>query len=334
MSRNPPPPQPTTPDRPGVDARLVLTELFALSNLGFLGVDIALAHAVNQFENPSEWIPLYFSAGGSCALLLAQVVGRYRVGPATGPEPGSARLARTLGLAVGWLAIVLGVLGLVFHLKSQFFSMRTLKSLVYSAPFIAPLAYTGIGLLVLLNRMVSARSREWGWWVITLTAFGFAGNFVLCLADHAQNGFFRSSEWIGVVAAAYTTAALIAVMIWPQSGGILRFAVGTLAVSGVVGMLGAALHLMGNLQTESLPELYRMIRSGELRQMLGSPRLHDAFIYGAPAFAPLLFTNLAILGGLGLWGLARAHDDRSAADLEAERPRQIVADGTWLSPRV
>ena len=39
-------------------------------------------------------------------------------------------------------------------------------------------------------------------WVTFFALGGFAGNFVLSLCDHAQNGFFAASEWIPVVAGA------------------------------------------------------------------------------------------------------------------------------------
>jgi hypothetical protein len=280
-------------------------ELFALANLAFLGVDIALAHAVNQFRHPGEWLPLYYSAGATVVLLLSQLLCGYRPGPdwSVGlgcPRPIRRRLAGWLGALVGWSAIFLGVMGLIFHLKSQFFELQTLKSLVYAAPFAAPLAYTGIGLLILLNRMVDARSPEWGWWVVVLAMFGFAGNFVLCLTDHAQNGFFHVTEWIGVIAAAYTMAALVAVMVEPESKPVRWFAGAVLGAAGAVGLLGAALHLMGNLQVDSVGEVYRLIASGAWREPLASGSVPGAFLYGAPSFAPLLFTNLAVLAAIGL----------------------------------
>ena len=101
-----------------------------------------------------------------------------------------------------------GLSGVIFHLHSQFFCERTLKSLTYVAPFPAPLAYTGLGLLLIMNRMVSSRSVEWAQWLIALSAGGFAGNFVLCLTDHAVNGFYRPEEWIPVISAAFATAFL------------------------------------------------------------------------------------------------------------------------------
>jgi len=40
----------------------LLLELFVASNLAVLAADIVLAHSVNQFRKPAEYIPLYFSA--------------------------------------------------------------------------------------------------------------------------------------------------------------------------------------------------------------------------------------------------------------------------------
>ncbi len=46
---------------------------------------------------------------------------------------------------------------MIWHLRGDFFQEQTLKNLVYTAPFAAPLAYTGLGLLLILDRMVDAR---------------------------------------------------------------------------------------------------------------------------------------------------------------------------------
>ena len=39
-----------------------LVEAFALVNLGFLTLDIYLAHSFNEFRKWPEYVPLYFSA--------------------------------------------------------------------------------------------------------------------------------------------------------------------------------------------------------------------------------------------------------------------------------
>jgi hypothetical protein len=113
------------------------------------------------------------------------------------------------------------------------------------------------------------------------------GNFVLTLSDHAQNGFFSPAEWIGVVASAAAIGVLTAVVVVVDNRPLLRLCLTVLALQVVVGLLGFGLHVAANLAQPA-------------------SSLWDRFLYGAPAFAPLLFADLAILGALGLWGLERA----------------------------
>ncbi|MEZ5330846.1 MAG: hypothetical protein R2991_02065 [Thermoanaerobaculia bacterium] len=248
-------------------------ELFVLANLAFLSLDIAVAHSVNRFAEPAEWLPLAFSLLAPWVLLVALWLDRWR--------PGRQGRGRTLGLAVGWGSVAVGVGGLLFHLDSRFFAEQTLENLVYTAPFVAPLAYTGLGLLLLLDRTVSDREPEWARWVLLLAAGGFAGNFVLSLADHAQNGFFDPREWIAVGAAALGLSTLLVATVSRPSRGWLRFVIGILILEALVGLLGAWLHW---------------------RAILASPmsRPLERVVYSAPAFAPLLFPNLALLAALAV----------------------------------
>src|SRR5947209_3806827 len=155
------------------DHRLWL-EAFVLVNLAFLSLDIYLAHSVNHFRRPAEYVPLYFSLAAPAVLLAGLVVGAWG---------GFTPAWRDLGYLVGWLAVLVGLAGVIYHLESRFFYERTLKSLVYAAPFAAPLAYTGLGLLLVMNRMVPADSEEWPRWVLLLALGGFLGNFVFSLTD-------------------------------------------------------------------------------------------------------------------------------------------------------
>src|SRR5690606_7005875 len=106
-------------------------------------------------------------------------------------------------------SVLVGIAGLFWQLESVFFHERTLRHLVYTAPFAAPLAYTGLGLLLLLNRLQRADSREWAQWVLVLALGGFIGNFFLSAADHAQNGFFEWTEWIPVISSALAIGVLL-----------------------------------------------------------------------------------------------------------------------------
>jgi hypothetical protein len=269
---------------------LLWVEWFLVANIAFLAVDVFLAHAVNAFEHRAEWIPVFFSVAATFLLLLAMLVGGSNPALAgrqgTGAVRWRQRLARGIGLVVGWGSILVGIAGLLWHLDGDFFQQQTIKNLVYTAPFAAPLAYTGLGLLLILDRMVDAQSLEWSRWVILLAAGGFGGNFVLSLADHAQNGFFYPSEWIGVVAAAVACGFLLALVAVPDNPSLVAMNLALMVIEMVVGLVGFYLHGRGNLSHQA-----------------GS--LWDRFIYGAPIFAPLLFADLALLAVLGCWAQLR-----------------------------
>ena len=82
----------------------VLVELFIVANLAFLAVDIAIAHAVNDFAHRAEWVPVAFSLAAAPVLLLAMAMGGIKPAPA-GSERGAGlrrRAARWLGMAVGF----------------------------------------------------------------------------------------------------------------------------------------------------------------------------------------------------------------------------------------
>jgi hypothetical protein len=269
---------------------LAFVELFALNNIAFLAFDIAIAHAINAFDHPAEWVPVVFSVAASAVLVLAMLLGGIRPrlpgSEAEGPLGDRQRLARRLGLAVGWGSVAVGIAGLLLHLESQFFREATLKSLVYSAPFVAPLSYTGVGLLILLNRMVDSRSVDWARWLVLLSLGGFIGNFVLSLTDHAQNGFFRPEEWAGVVAAAAAVGFLATVLVVSDNRPLILLAAWVIAAQVGVALLGFYFHVRANLDQPA-------------------EGLWARFLYGAPAFAPLLFADLALLALLSFWALIR-----------------------------
>jgi hypothetical protein len=255
----------------------VLLEVFVLVNLAFLSLDIYLAHSVNEFHRAAEYIPLYFSLAAPVVLLLGLLAGEWRAYPA---------VWRDLGYLVGWLAVGIGLAGVILHLDSRFFYERTLKSLVYTAPFAAPLAYTGLGLLLIMNRMVLTDSAEWARWVLLMALGGFVGNFIFSLTDHAQNGFFHWTEWIPVVSSAFAVGFLVAPFLTLVRRRFLLLCALVLVVQAGVGVLGFYLHTAANLHGTC-------------------PRWLDNFIQGAPALAPLLFPNLVLLAGIGLWVLGK-----------------------------
>jgi hypothetical protein len=259
-------------ERPSLGPQ-IWVEAFAILNVGFLAFDIYLAHSVNQFRNRAEYIPLIFSVTAPPVLILALAV-RNRW-PA---------VWRNLGFLIGWGAVLVGLSGVIFHLESRFFYERTLRSLTYSAPFAAPLAYTGLGFLLIMNRMVEPESLEWAQWVLLLALGGFIGNFVFSLSDHASNGFFHPLEWVPVVASAIAVGFLTVPLAMRVSRRYIDLCAIILVLEAGVGLWGFLLHAEGNVR---------------------GPSVHafDNFIYGAPPLAPLLFPNLMVLGSIALWQL-------------------------------
>ncbi len=265
------------------DARTWL-EGFVLVNLAFLSLDIFLAHSVNQFRHPAEYAPLYFSLIAPGVLLVGLLSEWF----------GFRAAWRDLGYLVGWTAVILGLVGVILHLDSRFFEERTIKSLVYAAPFAAPLAYTGLGLLLIMNRMVAVDSPEWPRWVLLLALGGFFGNFLFSLTDHAQNAFFSWTEWIPVVSSALAVGFLAAPFFTPIGWPFLKLCAWVLLLQAAVGLLGFYYHTAANLRGPAAS-------------------WQDNLIHGTPAMAPLLFPNLVLLAGIGLWVLGKSLEGNAPA---------------------
>jgi hypothetical protein len=286
----------------------VWVEVFVLVNFAALTLDIYLAHSVNEFRRWPEYIPLYFSMGAPVVLLAGLLVlGRERRAP----------LWLDPGFLVGWAAVLLGLVGMVLHLDSHFFLEKTLRSLVYSAPFAAPLAYTGLGLLLIMNRLVDPESLEWGQWVTLLALGGFLGNFVFSLTDHAQIGFVYETSpspilWIPVVSSAFAVGFLAVPFLVRVDRRFLAICAAVLVWQALVGLLGFYYHLTADLH-------------GPSRNLL------DNVIHGAPLMAPLLFPNLVLLAFIGVWVMSRRLPETAPALPGAAAPAEGPAGGGPLT---
>ena len=246
-----------------------------LINLAFLALDIYLAHSTNDFRRRTEYIPLYYSLVAPL-VLLAGLIARERFGYLT--------VWRDLGYLVGWLAILIGVTGVILHLDSRFFYDNTLKSLTYAAPFAAPLAYTGLGLLLVANRMVRVDSSEWAYWILLLALGGFVGNFIFSLTDHATNGFYKPIEWLPVASSGFAVSFLLVPFLVKVESRYLILCAVILVLQAFVGVLGFMLHIAADLEGPSA-------------------KMFENIVHGAPPFAPLLFPNLVLLSLIALWVL-------------------------------
>ncbi|MBT3585951.1 MAG: hypothetical protein HN509_13680 [Halobacteriovoraceae bacterium] len=248
--------------------RLVL-DVFIISNFAFLSLDILYAHAINGFSHWCEWIPLYFSIFAAVVLFTDHYILK--------------RDKSWVNPFISICSIFIGALGLGLHLESQFFQDFNLKALVYTAPLVAPLSYTALGLLLLVNRYVRSKDGLWGNWIIFFAYVGQLGNYLLALCDHAQNGFYFWTEWIPVV----TSSLLLAIMPYFIHAKVSRrwkkFVFTSVFIQAFVGVLGFLFHLYA-IFVKSNSEI----------------PLVERVLFGAPIMAPLLITNLCVLMLIGM----------------------------------
>ena len=249
------------------ERKAFILEGFLVLNFAVLAADILLAHAVNSFAEKPEWVPFVFSIVATLVLGPTFLFSWVKQDMARG---------RPLVVLFGVASVLVGLAGMGFHLQSQFLREQSIKHLVYTAPFVAPLAYSGIGTLLIFNRSY-ARDPGWPYGIAFGALGGYFGNFVLALCDHAQNGFFHPAEWLAVGASALATGFVVAaILVGAGSRPFLYWLLGVLGLQVVVGVAGFAFHGKSNLD-------------GHVESVL------ERFIHGAPTFAPLLLVNISVL---------------------------------------
>lgn len=249
----------------------IILHIFIIINLSFLTIDIFIAHSINNFSNLAEWIPFYFSLTSPIFLIIELGKNWFN----------KNRKAQLISIIIGIISIIIGISGFIWHLHGSFFVYYTLKSLVYTAPFIAPLSYAGLGALLLMNCMVDQKSKEWSEWLILLGCGGFFGNFILSLSDHSQNGFFIVYEWIPVISSAIAVSFLVVTLIIKDSVQFINISIFVMIFQIIIGLWGFYFHYMTVLHGNETGYFEKVV-------------------YNAPIFAPLLFINLAVLSLFGL----------------------------------
>ncbi|HTR80514.1 MAG TPA: hypothetical protein VMM58_02715 [Bacteroidota bacterium] len=271
--------------------------MFAGVNLIFTGLDVALAHSINSFVPPYEWIPVYFAPVGAftCFILAFQL------------KPTKIiALAHIFLMCVG---VLVGVVGMGFHL-SQVLSPTGRLSwawVVFGSPILAPLSFAGISLIGLygvttevrdrpgmlevpglgLFQAPISRDRHFMW----LVGLGFAGSAITSIIDHAQYGY-TLFKLIPVAYGVFATAVVLYLSIareWSHGDELTYF--WTMVAAVVVGVLGFAFHLSRDLTD-----------TGQISM--------ERILVFAPVFAPLLFCDLGILGLLVVSKSAQARELR------------------------
>ena len=257
--------------------------MFAGVNLIFTGLDVALAHSINSFVPLYEWIPVYFAPVGAltCFILAFQ------------SKPSrSVALIHILMMCAG---VLVGVIGTGFHLNQVLSPTGRLSWawIVFGSPILAPLSFAGISLIGLYGitsevanqpgvlevpglgkfKAPISRDRHFLW----LVGLGFAGSAITSIIDHAQYGY-TTFKLIAVVYGIFATAVVLYLSMarrWSHGDQLTYF--WTMIAAIIVGVLGFAFHLAKDLTDTGQISLERIL-------------------VFAPVFAPLLFSDLGILG--------------------------------------
>lgn len=260
--------------------RLLL--IFVGINLFFTGIDVLLAHSINDYIPVYEWIPIFYFPFGalSCLIIAFQ----------TKPKKWTA----LIHIALMLMGILVGVLGTAFHGYAVLnpAGYLTWAWIVFGSPILAPLAFAGISLLGLYAiteevknepgvlkvpglgtfRAPISRDKHFLW----LVGLGFAASTITSIIDHAQYGY-TFYKMIAIVYGLFASSVVIYLAItkdWSRGDEIVYF--WTMIAAIVVGVLGFGFHISADLAGTGAISLERIL----------------AF---APILAPLLFSDLGML---------------------------------------
>ena len=260
-----------------------LLMLFVGINLMFTGIDVALAHSINQYIPVYEWIPIFYFPFGALSCIYLAFKG----------QPG--KWSSITHILLMLLGVLVGIIGTAFHANAVLnpAGYLTWSWVVFGSPILAPLAFSGISLLGLyaitnevdnqpgkleikgigIFKAPISRDRHFLW----LVALGFAASTLTSIIDHAQYGY-TFYKLIAIIFGLFASSVIISLCVsksWSKGDELVYF--WTMITAIVVGVLGFGFHLSADLAGTGALSLERIL----------------AF---APVLAPLLFSDLGLLG--------------------------------------
>ena len=243
--------------------------LLSVMALNFLltGVDVLMAHSQNNFFR-WELIPLIYTPLAVLAI-LAQIVFQPNV------------IVKRTFQTVMWLGVIVGVVGTFFHLAGNATSSQVslFRLLIAGSPIAAPIAYAGISSYALASENYRGTDRRSK--LLVLVGLGFLGAVLAAFLDHARLGFIPSYTLIPIVTGTLAAVACFYMAYSQPNERETYICLAILSLNILVGILGFGFHLLGDLAgTQSI--------------------VWARLMYRNPLLGPLLFCNLAFLGGLGL----------------------------------
>jgi hypothetical protein len=263
--------------------------LIAAVNELFLGLDIYLAHSISGTIVPREWIPIVFGPTAGVLLLAAGLLALRR-----------RKLATLIASVIFTLSIVVGLLGAYFHFIRAILPYApagervSIPLLVWAPPILGPLTFSLVGLIGMSAAWVESPADSGtlqlprGWRLnlpysktrayLLMTGMGSLATLISSVLDHARTGFVNPWLWIPTtVGAIGTTAAITLGFLERPSARDVRAFIAAMSLMLLTGVIGLILHVRDDLTAEGVVVIERFIR-------------------GAPVLAPLLFSNMGMIG--------------------------------------
>lgn len=263
--------------------------IMAAVNEIFLGIDTYLAHRISGTIVPREWIPILFGPAAGLLLFVAGLVALRR-------RPLAALIATVTLFA----SVVVGLLGAYFHFIRAILPAAapgqqvSVYLLIWAPPILGPLTFAMVGWfgvsaawiedppnsgrLVLPGgrhlQLPFSKTRAY----FFIVSLGTLATVISAVLDHARTQFANPWLWIPTVVGVFGTvvAAALGAVERPSRGDLAVF-VAAMVLLIATGPVGTALHIADNLTA-----------SGQF--------VVERFIRGAPFLAPLLFSNMGLLG--------------------------------------
>jgi len=258
-----------------------------------LGLETYLAHSISGTIMPKEWIPIIF---GPLAGTMLAVVGLLAI--------RKRATANVVGTLIYFASIVVGLLGISFHLMRAVLPFAptgeqvSIPLLVWAPPLLAPLTFALVGLMGIFaiwteqpadsGRLKLPAGRKVTLPLNKSTAFffmvglGILATVISSVLDHARTNFENPWLWLptGIGVFATIVTILLGMLKSPHRGDLLTYLAAMLLLLAV-GMVGVVLHILRNLGLDNTIVVERFIR-------------------GAPFLAPMLFSDMGALGLLVL----------------------------------
>ncbi len=263
--------------------------LMAALNEMMLGLETFIAHSISQTIVPREWIPIIFGPTAGILLLFAGLL-------ALKNRP----LANGIATLVFLSSIAVGLLGAYFHIARAILPFAppgervNVPLLVWAPPILGPLTFALVGLMGISaawverppdsGKLVLSKKRQLALPYSKTQAYffmismGSLATVISSVLDHSRTNFSNPWLWLptGVGVFATIVSAGMGIMERPRRSDLWIYLAGMVLMIAV-GALGSGLHILQNLTAQGT--------------IVG-----ERFLRGAPFLAPLLFSDMGILG--------------------------------------